>query len=205
MINILSWNARGLGSPNKRRALKDILLLHHIDILEIQETKKETFKNRSLLALSSTISHWTFKPSIGASGGLLLGINETKLWILNSWIMNFSITMHIKTKSENFEFLLTLVYGPVLSRLRNDILEELRSIPVLGPPSWLLFGDFNLIRFRLEKQGPSYNYSLSSRFNGLISDLSLIDCPLNDRKFTWARSLSSTSKALLDRFLCTQE
>lgn len=41
MVNILSWNARGLGASTKRRSLKNILVFHRIDILGIQETKKD--------------------------------------------------------------------------------------------------------------------------------------------------------------------
>ena len=141
MVNILSWNARGLGSANKRRALKDYIHNHHIDIVGLQETKKETIQPRLLNSLSSNITHWTPKPSQGASGGILLGLNDSQFFILNTWIMDFTITVHLKNKSENFEWLLTIVYGPVLSNLRQDILNELYSIPSLGPPAWLLFGD----------------------------------------------------------------
>lgn len=152
MINILSWNARGLGSANKRRAVKDFLFQNNIDIIGVQETKKENFLPRTLKSLSTSITHWTMKQSQGASGGLLLGVNESKFWILNTWIMDFSITVHIKNKFEDFEWLLTVVYGPVVSTLRNVFLSELRSIPSLGPAAWLVFGDFNLIRNRTEKQ-----------------------------------------------------
>ena len=96
MVKILSWNTRGLGLPNKRRALKDFLYYNHIDIVGIQETKKEHFHSRTLNALSHIISHWIYKPSQGSAGGILLGINDTKFWILNTWILNYSITVHLK-------------------------------------------------------------------------------------------------------------
>ena len=44
---------------------------------------------------------------------------------------------------------------------------------------------------------------ISSKFNRLISYLHLLELSLSDRKFTWARSNTSTSLALLDRFLCS--
>lgn len=78
MINIFNWNARGLGSATKRRALKDFISVHHIDIVGIQETKKELFHSRNLNALSPNISHWITKPSQGTAGGILLGINDNK-------------------------------------------------------------------------------------------------------------------------------
>lgn len=57
MTRILTWNARGLGSPFKRRALRDLIHFKHIDIVGIQETKKESFQPRTLTALSPTITH----------------------------------------------------------------------------------------------------------------------------------------------------
>lgn len=205
MINIYCWNARGLGISNKRLFLKDSLSVKQIDIVCIQEAKKESFQPKILNALSTNITQWFIKSSIGSSGGLLLGINESKFWLIDYWINPFSITVHLKNKSNNVEWLFTTVYGPVLSHLRVDFLNEIRSIALLGPSAWLICGDFNLIRSRSEKQGPTYNFVLSSRFNSLIASLELVELPLLDRKFTLFRSPSSPSKALLDRFLYTSD
>ena len=200
MIRVFNWNARGLGSADKRRYLRDVLFNNHLDIVGIQETTKETFPIRTLNALSSSISHWIFKASQGSSGGILLGINDTKFSILNSWIMDFSISVHLKNKSDPFEWIFTVVYGPVLSSQRSTFLTELRSISGLCSLPWLIGGDFNLIRARHERQGPSFNYILSNRFNNVISDLDLMELPIHNCKFTWARSVSSPSRSLLDRF-----
>lgn len=136
---------------------------------------------------------------------LLLGINDSKFWVIDSWIKTYSITVHLKNKSNNVEWLFTTVYGPILSSLRNDFLNKIRSLALLGPSAWLICGDFNLIRSRFEKQGPTYNFVLSNRFNSLIASLDLVELPLLDRKFTWSRSPSSPSKALLDKILCSSD
>lgn len=57
-------------------------------------------------------------------------------------------------------------------------------------------GDFNLIRNRFKNIGPSFNYTLSVRFNALIARLSLIELPLSGRRFTWSRSVHSVSNCL---------
>lgn len=184
MISLFYWNARGLGLSNKRSALKELLIRHKIDIVAIQETKKESFPTRQLNALSHTINYWLCKPSIGSSGGILLGINENKFSVIDSWIKEFSVLVLLSNKSENFIWLFTVVYGPVLSSKRIDFLNEIRNISLLGHSSWIIGGDFNLIRSRTEKMGPSYNSMLCNRFNTLISDLNLIDLPLLNRRFT---------------------
>lgn len=151
MISIFCWNARGLGLSNKRRALKDLLSSHHIDIVAIQETKKESFPTRQLNSLSSNINFWLYKSSVGSSRGILVGINDSKFTIVDSWIKEFSITVLLSNKYDNFSWLFTTVYGPVISSKRTDFLNEIRCISQLGFSSWLICGDFNLIRSRSEK------------------------------------------------------
>ena len=60
-----------------------------------------------------------------------------------------------------------------------------------------------MIRRRFEKSGFSFGHVISSRFNSFIGDNELMELSLFDRKFTWARSLNSTSQALLDRCFCS--
>lgn len=134
MTSILCWNLRGLGLPNKCRALKDLLNTHRIDLVVIHETKKESFTRRQLNALSNNINFWLFKPSIGSLGGILFGINDNKFSIIDSWIMEFLIFVLLSNKSKNFIWLFTVVYGPVLSSMRADFLNELRIISLFGYP-----------------------------------------------------------------------
>lgn len=56
---------------------------------------------------------------------------------------------------------------------------------------------------RSEKSGFSFGHVINSRFNSFIGDNELMELSLFDRKFTWARSLNSTSQALLDRCFCS--
>lgn len=62
-----------------------------------------------------------------------------------------------------------------------------------------------MARQRSEWMGNGYNHVISFKFNRLISDLHLLELSLNDRKYTWTRSKTLTSLALLDRFLCSVE
>jgi hypothetical protein len=60
-----------------------------------------------------------------------------------------------------------------------------------------------LIRKKSDKQGKSFNFLFSARFNKVLNDLHLIEMPLADKRFTWAKSISSDNLALLDRFFCS--
>jgi len=46
---VVSWNCRGLGTPFKANATRDILIKEVLDILMIQETKTSSQENRKLI------------------------------------------------------------------------------------------------------------------------------------------------------------
>lgn len=78
-MNIISWNVRGLGKPKRRRLVIDVLADHYIDRVSLQETKKEDLKDRTLNNWSPNITGWFILPEVGRDGGILFGVNESKL------------------------------------------------------------------------------------------------------------------------------
>jgi hypothetical protein len=50
-MNILCWNAKGLGTPQKHSILHDIIKDHNINIIVFQQIEKETFTKRMLLLM----------------------------------------------------------------------------------------------------------------------------------------------------------
>lgn len=66
-MNILNWNVRGLNSSRSRQLLRDLLIDNRIDVVAIQETKKESFTNRCLKGLSTRLDNWVWLPSVGRS------------------------------------------------------------------------------------------------------------------------------------------
>jgi hypothetical protein len=101
--------------------------------------------------------------SDGNLGGLLVGINTALFSIINVWHMDFSIIILLKNTNENFIWLITFVYGLVLSCQKSSFPTELNIISQLGYDSWLLRGDFNMIRHKIDKKGKIFYYPLSKR------------------------------------------
>ena len=97
------WNIRGLGNPQAKRILRDHLCDKDIDLVGVQETKLEVYPNRFFQNLSVRINTWLFKPSVGSSGGILLGVNDDKYQVLNHWIKDFSISVLLKNRFDSFE------------------------------------------------------------------------------------------------------
>jgi hypothetical protein len=89
--------------------------------------------------------------------------------------------------------------------LRELFLKELEYLYNLNFISWLICGDFNMIRKRIEKCGKTFEFYSSLKFNNLISHLELYEFSLSSRRFTWSRSINSSSFALFDRFFGSVE
>jgi exonuclease III len=71
-MKIVSWNIRGLGGLEKRKEVRKLVGDLSPFILCLQETKLQTFDVSLCLSLWGTSSHaFSYRPSVGASGGLV--------------------------------------------------------------------------------------------------------------------------------------
>lgn len=195
-LNILNWNIRGINSSRKRQILKDHLSQHKIDIVLIQETKKENFSNRILKTISSKLDLWHWLPARGRSGGILFGGDSNKIKILACHLHRFCLDIHFENKIDSTVWQLTIVYGPVIRTLKKELWKELDRVRQDSTSMWVLCGDFNVLRHKSEKSGPHFDITTSSMFNSFISRHSLIEHKLETRKFTWT---NGRTYALLDR------
>jgi hypothetical protein len=101
MINVLNWNCKKFNENKKRILLLECFNQNKIKlvgIVGIQETKMESFSERILNKLSTTIYFWIVKPSQGNYGGILTSINDSLFQIIDQWILQYSITVCLKKK-----------------------------------------------------------------------------------------------------------
>ncbi|KAK8595376.1 hypothetical protein V6N13_016749 [Hibiscus sabdariffa] len=83
-MRIVSWNVRGLGSAAKRRGVRDLLRKQHCDMAILLESKWEVAK-----VWPGYMFDFTFAPSVGASGGILV------VWDCSRFCLEFSdILLH---------------------------------------------------------------------------------------------------------------
>ena len=69
---ILSYNSRGLGRGVKWTAVRRLIAKHKVDIVCLQETKRETFSKNICQAIwGDSSAQWDYVPSVQAAGGLL--------------------------------------------------------------------------------------------------------------------------------------
>ena len=106
------WYARGLGEPAKRRFLKEIISEHALEFICIQETKKTDFSDPWLASIGGRFTFiWLWHPSIGASGGLLMGVREDLFEVDTCTATRFFTRMIIMDKRSGFKWTLINVYG----------------------------------------------------------------------------------------------
>lgn len=84
-MKLLSFNCRGMASPDKKLALKRLFASEHVDIILLQETLGSATTVSSLL--DSWLPGWSFHSidASGRSGGLSMGICNRSLKVLNVW------------------------------------------------------------------------------------------------------------------------
>ena len=72
-MKIFSWNISGSGSPFKRRAIKEAICEADLDIVVLQETKKEEINRRFVGSIwRSRFKEWLVLLAIGSAGGILI-------------------------------------------------------------------------------------------------------------------------------------
>lgn len=171
---------------------------HHVDLIAIQETKKESFTNRALRFLSSKFDKWCWLPSVGRAGGILFGCDSDDYNVLDSQVHRFSISVWVQNRKDMHTWMVTIVYAPIARNLKKLFWDELQQIRLGRNEMWIVCGDVNAIRKRSEKSGQTFDVNLSSRFNDFVNDHHLIELKLPNRKFTWS---NGRQQALLDRYL----
>ena len=83
-MNIISYNIRGLGRGLKWTSIRSLVGKLHVDLLCLQETKKDCLDKASCQFLwGQSDLEWEWQPAINAAGGLLC------IWDNNKFQVDF--------------------------------------------------------------------------------------------------------------------
>ncbi|CAN0922514.1 Transposon TX1 uncharacterized 149 kDa protein [Linum grandiflorum] len=199
-FKIVSWNVRGIGMPDKRFRIKNRLSSLRPSIVCLQESKLVDVDGGIIRSLvGSGDWGWAFKPSAGASGGIITCWNEELFDVEAEWVGDFVVVMVLRSKLDDFKWLLLNVYGPCFHIKKLQFLQELRDIVGWWKFPVCMIGDFNLIR-SLDQATGRYRSRLEMEwFNNMIFDLALIELPLGGAQFTWSNFQENSSMSRLDR------
>jgi exonuclease III len=127
---LLNWNVRGLNAPVKHSALRDMATSVHATMVCIQETKLCHIDERLVLEMLGPKFHdsFSFLPSIGTSGGILIASSEDHFKLISSQCTKYMLTIRIQMLNDGTEWSFTGVYDPQQEADKLFFLEELKSL-----------------------------------------------------------------------------
>ena len=208
-MNILSYNVRGLGRGVKWSAIRRMVRKHRVDVLCLQETKKEQIDKFMCQAIWGEADVcWEMQPSTNTAGGLLCLWNEKRLKVESKVIGRGFILLEEVWTNEAQKVYIVNLYAPCDAQNRRDLWDSLKQLKSMNPQDlWCLLGDFNSVRTSLERVRISQHWAEGrhiSLFNEWIADMELEEPPHVGSKFTWFRP-NGAAKSRLDRALVTVE
>ena len=128
MISVF-WNSRGVTAPGRKNFIDDNIVPLKVDYIGIQETKKDQFSNSFLKNLLGNRDFaWIFLPSVGSTGGILVGVNCEVFEILSWEIKTFSFSIVVRDKKIDRVCRITTVYGPAYADRKQEFISELHEL-----------------------------------------------------------------------------
>lgn len=207
-MKLISWNVRGLGGFEKRKEVRSLVLEKRPFIFCLQETKLQVVDGGVVSSLwGDSHCSFSFRPSCGASGGLLSVWNTSEVEVWSSVSRDHTLIIHGHFIKSNEEFYLFNIYAPCDGAARKLLWDSLSlRLQLLRGRKLCVSGDFNDVRCSEERRSVNARYSSLdfSHFNSFIDENSLLDLPLGGRKFTWFKG-DGRSISRLDRFLLSED
>lgn len=123
---IMSWNVRGLNSPGRRVAVREIADAHRVTILCLQDTKLENWTPSLVREVGGTaLEGCVVLPAMGTRGGAAILWSKDTVDITTHAVVCFSITAKVSVAHCSSSFWLTTVYGRVDDARKDAFLAEL--------------------------------------------------------------------------------
>ncbi|KAL0552328.1 hypothetical protein IC582_011437 [Cucumis melo] len=200
-MKLLTWNARGLGSPSKRAIIKNTIISYSPDFVILTETRLKITNKRIIKSLwPSNSINWIAKNALDSSGGILILWDAHIHSLLSHEEGLFSLSANFLFNN-NLSWWLTGLYGPVKRRERVLFWTDLHNLQHLNSFPWILGGDLNVTRLREESTSISSSTHSSRMLNNFINNNLLLDPPLINNRFTWSNLRNPPTFSRIDRFL----
>jgi exonuclease III len=185
--NVLNWNIRGLNADDKQTAIRNKIEESDCSIFYIQETKMSNIDMTMFKKMApKRFKQFTFVPSCGASGGILIGWNASIFTgqVLSS--SNFQITLGFTSMHNANQWNLTTVYGPCQGQEKQNFIDWLYNLQIAYDQDWMIVGDFNMYRSTENRNREGGNMTDVFTFNEIISSVGLQEIPLKGKNYTWS-------------------
>ncbi|GMI85575.1 hypothetical protein HRI_002226800 [Hibiscus trionum] len=203
---ILSWNLRGMGRPEKVRALINLLGEVRCNVCFIHETKLGAMKPCLANRLQGRrFGGLAWSPAEGASGGLV-SLWDESFFVAETTVVNrrfIAVTGTLVSVSKQCCFI--NLYAPNEPGDRRIIFEEISVLISNAQCPVVVGGDFNVVLDESERQGSAEWVDRGAMLKDFIYQNALVDLPLLGDRFTWFRGGASKAASRIDRILMSQD
>ncbi|GJT23006.1 putative reverse transcriptase domain-containing protein [Tanacetum coccineum] len=186
---------------HKKGWISELISRYSSSFIGIQETK---LKSCDMFYIRSIWPHsyadFIHGGSVGASGGILT-MWDSRMFDVEHKVIDQNFIGVIGTwVGVNKKIGLLNVYAPQSSALKEALWLSMNSLLSSYNITWIIFGDFNVVRSRDECSGCGFNSGEAIVFNEFIARNGLFDFPFGGRRFSrFNKEGKKASK--LDRFL----
>jgi len=165
--NILCWNVRGINRSEKWPLIRNKIDESNCDIFCFQETKKENFDLAFVKKFAPRkFDQFIFSPSVGTSGGIIVGWNGSLFHGTVVEVHPFAITVCFSSRMDSNVWYLSTVYGPCLEPARSIFVNWFKNLDIQDDCNWILMGDFNFYRSLENRNRNEGNFQDTQIFNG---------------------------------------
>ncbi|XP_039068387.1 uncharacterized protein LOC120214603 [Hibiscus syriacus] len=172
-MKILSWNIRGMGSDVKISELRRIIRVNRIEVVVIQETKKDDFSDLEIGRIwFDDEFDFRFSKAVGRAGDIITVWDKSRFQLEDSFIQSRLILIRGKCTLDLSIYSLVNVYAPCDSSEQLSLWFEVESLRRTNNSRWFFGGYFN----------SSMLFEIEARE---VENSKLLDMPLTGRKFTW--------------------
>ncbi|GKA06353.1 RNA-directed DNA polymerase, eukaryota [Tanacetum coccineum] len=141
--------------------------------------------------------------AIGNSGGILCVWDPNVFSKSNHVVSDNFVAVYGNWIPNNMDLLIISVYAPQSIVEKRTLWNFISSLISRWNGEYMVFGDFNEVRFERERMGSIFNQHGANVFNSFILNSSLVDVQLEGYAFTWAHP-SAAKMSKLDRFLVSE-
>jgi endonuclease/exonuclease/phosphatase family metal-dependent hydrolase len=199
--HVLCWNVRGINGVDKWDVVRDKIEESACSVFCLQETKKEHFDQQFVRNFAPRrYDYFDFVPSIGASGGILVGWNTSHFRGQVIDKQPYGITVSFTSAQNMDTWNLTTVYGPCIEPTRSTFVSWFKNHHIRDTDNWLFLGDFNFYRSLNNRNKPGGNLADTLIFNYAIGHLGLVELQLKGRAYTWSNMRNDPLLEQLDWF-----
>ena len=208
-MNILSYNIRGLGRGIKWASIRYLVGKQRIDLLCLQETKKESMDKAVCKALwGQSDFDWEWVPAVNTAGGLLCVWDNSNFRVDCRRVERGFIMLEGVWMAEGHKVVVVNIYAACDLASKRQLWQQLYDLKSKSQVQcWCLIGDFNSIRTPAERVGNNLchpDISNISEFNDWLADMEVDDIPCFGKPFTWIRP-NGSCKSRLDRVLLSDD